>query len=110
VLSALGMGGGGILLIYLTVYAGVDQLTAQGVNLVFFIPVALVALNIHAKNKLIRWKIVWPCVLLGLLGVWGGAQLAMYIGSQTLSRLFGGFLLIIGVREFFVKPEKKGQE
>lgn len=101
VLSALGMGGGGILLVYLTAYLGMEQQTAQGLNLIFFVPVAVVALCIHAKNKLIRWKIALPCVLVGLVGVWLGAKLAMSLDSQLLGKLFGGFLLLIGLRELF---------
>lgn len=102
-LSSLGMGGGGILLIYLTACADMDQLSAQGVNLVFFVPVALVAIAFHAKNKLVRWKIVLPCILLGLIGVYFGAKLANFIGSQGLSKLFAVFLLIIGIRELTAK-------
>ena len=110
VISALGMAGGGILLIYLTVYLGMSQLEAQGINLVFFLPVAAVALCIHAKNKLIRWKVVLPFVALGLPGVWLGAWLAQKVGSELLSKLFGGFLLIIGIRELFSKaPDQKEQ-
>lgn len=107
-LSALGMGGGGILLIYLTVYAGMDQLAAQGINLVFFIPVAVVALVVHMRNGLVKWRIVLPCVLLGLPGVWLGTRLAEYAGPELLSKLFGGFLLIIGLREIFssLSPKK----
>lgn len=106
-LSALGMGGGGILLMYLTAYAGIDQLSAQGVNLVFFIPVAATALFIHVKNKLVRWKIVLPCVLLGLPGVFLGSWLAEYLGSDILKRIFAVFLLIIGIRELFAGEKKK---
>lgn len=105
VLSALGMGGGGILLIYLTIVVGMDQHTAQGINLVFFIPVAIVAILIHAKNKLIRWKVAFPCILCGLGGVWIGAYTAMRLDSDLLGRLFGGFLLIIGLREIFFKEK-----
>lgn len=106
VLSALGMGGGGILLIYLTAYAGMRQQAAQGVNLLFFIPVAIVALCIHAKNRLIRWRVVWPCVLVGLAGVWVGARIALAMDPTLLGKLFGGFLLIIGVRELLAKPTR----
>ena len=110
VLSALGMGGGGILLIYLTAYAGMAQQAAQGVNLVFFIPVATVAIVIHAKNKLICWRVVLPCVVVGLAGVWLGARLALGMDSALLGKLFGGFLLIIGIRELLVKPVDKGKK
>lgn len=107
VLSALGMGGGGILLIYLTVYLGMDQLAAQGINLIFFIPVAVVALAVHIKNKLVQWRVVVPCVLLGLPGVFLGAWLATYLGSDILRKIFAVFLLIIGFREIFPKQGQK---
>ena len=85
-----------------------SQLEAQGINLIFFLPVAAVALCIHAKHKLIRWKVVLPFVALGLPAVWLGAWLAQKVGSDLLSKLFGGFLLLIGVRELFSKdPSKK---
>ena len=103
VLSALGMGGGGILLIYLTVFMGMGQLAAQGINLVFFIPVAGVAIAIHAKNRLIRWRVALPAILLGLGGVYFGVKLAMFIGSDLLSKLFAVFLLPIGLRELFCR-------
>jgi len=102
-LSALGMGGGGILLIYLTVYLGFDQLRAQGINLIFFIPVAAAALTMHIKNRLVRWKIVWPCILLGLPGVFLGERLAMLIGPGILQKIFGGSLILIGAKELFSK-------
>jgi uncharacterized membrane protein YfcA len=108
-LSALGMGGGGILLIYLVAYGGLDQLAAQGINLVFFVPVALVAILIHARQGRIRWKVALRCVGLGILGVYCGYKLATMIESDLLSKLFGGFLLIIGIREIFSKP-KTAQE
>jgi uncharacterized membrane protein YfcA len=104
-LSALGMGGGGILLIYLVAYGGMDQLAAQGINLVFFVPVALVAILIHAKRGLIQWKVALRCVALGIVGVYFGYKLATLLESDLLTKLFGGFLLLIGIREIFSKPK-----
>jgi uncharacterized membrane protein YfcA len=106
-LSALGMGGGGVFLIYLTAYLGLPQLQAQGMNLVFFVPVALVAIAIHVKNKLIHWKIVLPCVLAGLPGVWLGAWLAAAAPQPVLGKLFAVFLGVIGLRELFAKKNQK---
>ena len=54
--GGLGIGGGGILLLCLTVFGGMDQLPAQGINLVFFLPVAAVSLFIHIKNGFVNWK------------------------------------------------------
>lgn len=105
ILGAMGMGGGGILLIYLTLYADVSQMKAQGINLVFFIPIATIALVIHSKNKLVRWKVALPSILTGAAGVFVGNWLAQSFGDNLLSKLFGGFLLIIGVRELLAKKE-----
>ena len=107
IIGALGMGGGSVLIIYLTVYLGLEQLEAQGVNLVFFLPVAAVALVFHQKHGLIKWRTALPCTAIGLVGVYFGQKLAMYVGSSLLGKLFGGLLLIIGLRELFAKnPEK----
>jgi len=106
VIGALGMGGGSVLIIFLTAHLGLEQLNAQGINMVFFLPVAVVALFFHQKNHLIKWKVALPCIVLGLTGVYFGTRLAMYLGSSLLGKLFGGFLLVIGLREIFAKkPE-----
>ena len=107
VIGALGMGGGSVLIIYLTAYLGLEQLEAQGINLVFFLPVAALALFFHQKNRLIKWRVALPCIALGLVGVYFGARLAMYVNPSLLGKLFGGFLLIISLREVFAKNPQK---
>ena len=49
--SSLGLGGGGILVLYLTVFQGMNQTEAGGINLLFFLPVAAVSIAIHLKNR-----------------------------------------------------------
>lgn len=63
----MGLGGGMILILYMTLIAGMEQLTAQGVNLLFFIPIATAALIIHTKNKLVKWKKIVPAIICGVL-------------------------------------------
>ena len=53
VIGGMGMGGGTILIPALTLFGNVSQHTAQAVNLVSFIPMAVVALAFHIKNKLV---------------------------------------------------------
>lgn len=105
ILASMGMGGGGILLIYLTLYLSVPQLAAQGINLIFFLPIALTALLIHSKNKLVLWKVALPSIPAGIAGVFVGSFLANMFGNELLSKLFGGFLLIIGIRELMAKEQ-----
>jgi uncharacterized membrane protein YfcA len=111
-LSALGMGGGSVLILYLTMAAGMAQLEAQGINLVFFLPVAAVALFFHRRNGLVRWRLALPFGIFGCAGVYFGQRLALLAGSGLLGRLFGGFLLVIGLRELFSKGNRStgGQE
>ncbi|MFA9379797.1 MAG: TSUP family transporter [Acetanaerobacterium sp.] len=101
VLGALGMGGGGVLLIYLTAFAGTPQIKAQGINLIFFIPIAVVALIFHAKNRLLDYKLALIGVATGIAGVFAGYAAAQWIGDRYLSKAFGVFLLVLGARELF---------
>lgn len=108
IIGSMGMGGGGVLLLYLSLVAGVDHMKAQGINLAFFLPIAVVALVIHSKKKLISLKPVLMAVSAGIIGAWIGTHTAQYVGSETLSRLFGGLILIIGIKElFFTKNPKE---
>ena len=66
VLSAFGIGGGSLLLIYLTSFAALDQHQAQGINLLYFLPAAAAALPSHAKNGLLEQRIILPAVVTGL--------------------------------------------
>ena len=73
-LGAMGLGGGGVLVIYLTLAAQIEQTTAQGVNLLLFIPCALLALIPYCRKKLICWKIALPAILFGLAGAFAGKE------------------------------------
>lgn len=107
ILGAMGMGGGGILIIYLTLFANVNQATAQGINLLFFIPTALLALFVYWKKKLISWRLAIPSALMGILGAVAGAYLSSRIDNYWLSKGFGVLLLIMGIIQFFSNSEKK---
>ncbi len=99
VLSALGMGGGGVLLIYLTAFEGMGQFTAQGINLIFFIPIAAVSLWFHIRGKLVDWRLALLLLPAGIAGVFLGASLAGKLPEELLRRLFAGLLAVIGLRE-----------
>ena len=91
-LGAMGLGGGGILILCLTAFAGMEQVTAQGVNLLLFIPTALLALIPYFRKKLICTRALLPAIGAGLAGSLLGVWL-----SGTLD--FGGMLVLIGLRE-----------
>ncbi len=101
--ASLGLGGGFVLVIYLTAIANMQQMEAQGINLVFFIPIAILSLVLHVKNKLLDKRPLLPSILGGILGVGIGFGLSCLIGSAWLSKLFAIFILIIGIKELFHK-------
>ncbi len=107
ILGAMGFGGGSILIIYLTLFAGTDQLTAQGINLIFFIPCAVLSVVINSKNRLVKYRQGIPLILGGLVGIGIGAFLVGIIKTELLSKLFGGFVVIIGLLTLFQKPQNK---
>lgn len=108
-LASMGLGGGGVLLLYLSA-AGMSQLTAQGVNLVFVLPVGLLSLWFHRKNGLVDMSAAWPIILGGVAGVWLGVLTAGCLPEELLRRLFGGLILIIGIREIRRGIRLGGQE
>ena len=101
IFAAMGVGGGMILILYLSFFAGYDQIAAQGINLLYFIPIAALAVIIHTKNKLIEWKKILPSLVIGSITAVLGAVSADYLGSDVLRKIFGGFIIIIGIKEFF---------
>ncbi len=105
--GGLGVGGGGVLLLYLTAFAGTEQLPAQGINLVFFLPVAAAALFAHIKNGFVKWKTALLSVVFGIPSVFLGYFIAESIDKTLLRGAFALLLLFIGLKELFRKGEEK---
>lgn len=106
ILSGFGIGGGTLLLIYMTSFAGVPQNLAQGVNLLYFLPTAATALPAHVKNGYVDRAAARPAILAGLLGTALSAWAATGLDVQLLRRCFGVYLLYVGVTELFRKKNK----
>ena len=101
VLGGMGMGGGTILIPLLTIFFNVGQKDAQAINLVAFIPMAIVSLAIHIKNKRVKKEgLLWIIVPAVLTSV-GGGFAAQAVNGEVLKRIFGGFLLLLSVVQFF---------
>lgn len=111
VLAGMGMGGGTLLIPLLTLALGVGQQDAQGVNMLAFLPGAVLALWIHKKAGRVTLKGCWPMLLFGLLGSALGALAAGWIQTQWLKKLFGLFLVALGFvqwKQSAAPPGKKG--
>ena len=97
IIAGMGMGGGTLLIPILTIFLGIEQHLAQGINLIVFVPMSLFALIIHCKNKLVDFKVGIPIILSGIITSICGSLLATKLNNDILRKLFGGFLLLVGV-------------
>ena len=96
-LGGMGMGGGTLLIPLLTILGGLSQIESQGINLISFTLMAIVSIIIHAKNKLIDYKVAIPIIITGVIFSLLGSLLANSINTLTLKTLFGVFLVALGL-------------
>ena len=111
ILGGMGMGGGTLLIPLLTIFLNMQQKLAQGINLIAFLPMAIVAIIIHLKNKLVSFKqIVW-IIIPGIISCVAFSFFASSLNNNVLKFLFGNFLILIAVYEaiqlFFELKEKQ---
>ena len=103
ILSAWGIGGGTLLLLVMTLFLGVDQITAQGVNLLYFLPTAAMAVAQHRKNGLLDAPLLRFAIPWGLPAAALGSLLATTVDVAVLKKPFGVFLLLAGLYTVFGK-------
>lgn len=99
IISGFGIGGGSLLVLYLTAVTGTSQYVAGGINLLYFIGCAPVALIGHIRKRLVEWKTALWCAIAGVVVAIPTSLLADGMDSGWLRRLFGILLLYIGVKE-----------
>ena len=107
-LSGFGIGGGTLLVLWLTLAEGFSQLRAGGVNLAYFPCCALPALLGRVKNRLVEKKAALWCALFGIPACICAALLAARLDTTLLRRCFGVLLLFVGWQEVF--PQKREGE
>lgn len=98
-LSGLGVGGGSLLILWLTMVLGLEQPAARGINLLFFLPAAAICCLFRWKQGVVSLKTVLPAAIAGCLA----AAVCTWLGTQMdlalLKKLFGGLLIVTGLRE-----------
>lgn len=107
IISGMGIGGGAILIPALYIFLGVAQQSAQNINLIYFIPTAVIALITHTKNKNIEKGVLLKIVIAGIPSAILGSFLAIKTDNELLRKMFGFFLLAMGLIEFFKKDNKR---
>ena len=99
--SGIGMGGGTILILILSVFMGIEQHVAQATNLVFFVPTSITAIITTMKEKLINWRIGIPVAISGIVGAIMGAKISVNMDVNRLKKYFGIFLMLITIYEIY---------
>ena len=94
ILSAWGVGGGTLRLLVLTLFLGVDQRTAQGINLLYFLPTAAMGVIAHKRNGLLDTEVLKFAIPWGTTAAAAGALAATAVDTAVLRRLFGAYLLL----------------
>ena len=106
-ITGLGVGGGSLLMVWLTAVLGMDAITARSINLLFYLPGAAIAILFRKSQGKIRWKNVLPPALAGCLAAAACSQFSTAVDNSWLQKLFGVILIITGLREIFWKEKRR---
>lgn len=96
IFTSMGLGGGTILISFLYLIDFGDQSLLQGINLIFFLAVALISLIFHIKNRLVIFDKTLHLIIFGIIGAVLGSLLSGFLPQDILRRLFGCFILYSG--------------
>ncbi|MBQ7801172.1 MAG: TSUP family transporter [Oscillospiraceae bacterium] len=105
-LSGLGIGGGSLLILWLTIVLDTDPAIARIINLLFFIPSALIACFFRLKQGTLKLRAVLPAVLAGCAAAALFSWLSWRLDVELLKKLFGVVLIAAGARELFFHVKK----
>lgn len=106
-LSGMGIGSGGLMVLYLTLVRGAPQLSAQGFNLLFFLFAVAASMAIHLTHRRIRLPAVALMIAAGLPAAYLGTRLALVIPETWATRIFGIFLVLVGLPALLGRRKEK---
>jgi len=105
-LAGIGVGGGSLLIMWLTLIVGMPHPQARIINLLFFLPSAIVASFFRWKQGKLDIKKILPAIIAGCVAAGVFSFISLRIDVSMLKKLFGGLLLLTGVRELLYRPRK----
>lgn len=105
-LAGLGVGGGSLLIVYLTLLAGMDAATARATNLMFFLAAAGSVSILRLRKGTLSIKTLLPAILSACIAAGICSWIGMQIHEEMLQKGFGILLLATGLRELFYRPRK----
>lgn len=100
-LAGLGVGGGSLLILWLTFVVNMDPLSARFVNLLFFLPAAIISCLLRWRQGTLNYRQVLPAIVAGCIAAGLFACLSPRLDIQLLQKLFGILLILTGLRELF---------
>jgi uncharacterized membrane protein YfcA len=103
-LAGLGVGGGSLLMIWLTTVLHMQYADARIINLLFFLPAALISTLFHHKQGSVKLQKVLPAILCACIASGLFSIVSKQIDTTLLKKLFGGILIFTGLRELFYRP------
>lgn len=104
-LSGIGVGGGSLLILWLTLVLSIPAATARGINLAFFLPGALVSSLFRWKQKKLKLSVVIPGAVSGCIAAVICTWIGLNIDVEVLKKGFGVLLLVTGLRELYYQPK-----
>lgn len=105
-LSGLGVGGGSLLILWLTLVLDFEADAARMMNLLFFLPAAAISCLFRRKQGSISTKKLLPAVVTGCLSAILFSHLGQEMDIDWMKKLFGILLLITGIRELLYRPKQ----
>jgi uncharacterized membrane protein YfcA len=109
-LAGLGVGGGSLLMLWLTLVMGIESPVARNNNLLFFIPGAVISSLFRWKQGSIDIKTIIPGIIAGCLSAGICAYISKWLDVTLIKKLFGILLLFTGIRELFYKQKQQNGE
>lgn len=106
-LAGIGVGGGSLLIVYLTLVLGMAHPQARLINLLFFLPSAIIACFFRWRDGKLDFKKVLPAIITGCIAAGVCSFLSSSIDISILKKLFGALLIITGIKELMYKPRHK---
>ena len=100
------MGGGSLLMLWLTIVLGMEQEQARLMNLMFFIPCALSATLFRWKEGKLSMALTLAAIAGGCAGAFLGSAWRQHLDLEWMRKIFGGFFILCGLRELLYRPRK----
>ena len=96
--GVLGVGGGILLVPFLTLVAGMPQHAAEATSLLVVLPTAVVASLVLQRRGVGDLAVALRFGVIGAVGATAGALLALALPGRSLRLVFAVFLALVGLR------------